>query len=59
MSLLLDKERGLYIAILTLKAQEDCVAFFRDLCTPSEIRSMRERWLVAQLLSRPELHLSF
>ncbi|MDZ5762398.1 Helix-turn-helix transcriptional regulator [Candidatus Cyrtobacter comes] len=55
MSSLLEKEKDLYSAILTLKTQEDCAAFFRDLCTPSEIRSMRERWLVAQLLYKGDM----
>jgi len=41
----------LYEAILLLESVEECEAFFNDLCTPSENRSLGERWLVAQLLA--------
>lgn len=37
-------------AILALKTVEDCYIFFSDICTPSEVKSMRERWVVAVLL---------
>lgn len=41
----------LYVALLKLKTLEECQAFFRDLCTPAEIKAMHERWYVAQLLN--------
>ena len=44
------EEKELYQAILSLSTVEECYAYFRDLCTPAEIKSMQERWLVAQLL---------
>jgi TrpR-related protein YerC/YecD len=40
----------LYQALLKLKSEEECIAFFHDLCTPTEIIAMTERWRVAQLL---------
>lgn len=44
------EEKELYQAILSLGSVDECFAYFRDLCTPAEIKSMQERWLVAQLL---------
>lgn len=45
------KERVLYEALLKLESVEECQKLFADLCTPSEIESMSDRWLVAQLLT--------
>ena len=42
----------LYQALLRLKSEEECIAFFKDLCTPAEIAAMTERWKVAQLLAQ-------
>ena len=40
----------LFEAVLTLKSPEECYAFFQDLCTVSELRSMEQRFEVASLL---------
>ena len=40
----------LFEAILTLKTEEECRAFFQDLCTVAELRAMAQRLEVAQLL---------
>ena len=40
----------LYQAILSLSSPEECRAFFQDLCTVSELRSMEQRFEVASLL---------
>ena len=46
-----DQSRALlYRAILTLKDEKECDAFFQDLCTVSELRAMAQRLEVAQLL---------
>jgi len=45
----------LYDAILKLENRKDVIRFFTDLCTPSEIKAMRERWKVCQLLDQGEL----
>lgn len=45
------KEYALYQAILQLESEEECFAFFRDLCTPSEIEAMQDRWTVTCLLA--------
>ena len=42
---------GLIDALFANKSQEECLAFLEDLCTPLELRSMADRWRVAQLLN--------
>lgn len=44
------KSGQLYKAILQLRDEEECYAFFQDLCTVSELRSMEQRFEVASLL---------
>ena len=46
-----EKNERLYRAILALETEEDCYAFFQDLCTIAELRSMEQRYEVATLLS--------
>jgi TrpR-related protein YerC/YecD len=48
------KERSeeLYRAILTLETVEQCVSFFDDLCTITELQAMEQRFEVARLLSQ-------
>ena len=41
-----------YKAILSLKTIDECRAFFRDLCTLSEIGAMAERFQVAKMLNK-------
>ena len=45
-----DQTALLFEAILSLRDQEECHAFFQDLCTVSELRAMAQRLEVAQLL---------
>lgn len=42
----------LYKAILTLENVEECISFFEDLCTVSELNAMEQRFQVAQLLNK-------
>ena len=42
-------------ALLTPRSPEEMRRLLRDLCTPSEIRSLAERWHVARLLDAGEL----
>lgn len=42
--------RELFDAVLTLKTQEECFAFFSDICTVTEIQSISQRLRVAELL---------
>ena len=46
-----EKNDRLYKAILMLETEEECYAFFQDLCTIAELRSMEQRYEVATLLS--------
>ena len=40
----------LFDAILNLEGREECAAFFDDLCTVAEIKSLAQRWQVARML---------
>jgi TrpR-related protein YerC/YecD len=42
-------------ALLALQSRAEAEAFLADLCTPSEVRALSERWLVARLLDKGEL----
>lgn len=42
-------------ALLALQSRAEAEAFLADLCTPSEVRALSERWLVARLLNQGEL----
>ena len=46
----------LYEAILSLKSVDECVRFFDDLCTPTELRSMEQRFDVAVYLLRDQVY---
>lgn len=37
-------------AILDLKTPDECFAFFEDLCTVAELKSMEQRFTVARML---------
>lgn len=45
-------ERALCTAVAALRTPEECRAFFRDLCTPTELQAMADRWAVVELLGR-------
>lgn len=47
--------QDLYGALLLIKNAEEMACFFKDLCTPQEIRALAERWRVCQLLNTGEL----
>ena len=40
----------LYKAVLTLKDEKECAAFFEDLCTPQELNAIAQRLHVACML---------
>ena len=44
--------RDLFEAILSLESRPEAEAFFRDLCTLSELEAMAHRWQVARLLEQ-------
>lgn len=41
----------LYKAVLSLKDEEECKAFFTDLCTETEISAMAQRFVVAKMVA--------
>ncbi len=45
----------LYEALLLLKTTEEMIRFFKDLCTPQEIRVLAERWRVCKFLNQGTL----
>jgi TrpR-related protein YerC/YecD len=47
-----EHERALWTAVLALRSVEECRSFFRDLCTPTELQAMADRWAVVELLER-------
>ena len=49
------KSINLNDAILRLKDKNEVDSFLTDLCTPYEIRALKERWKVCQLLAIGDL----
>lgn len=43
---------NLFKAILSLESVDECYMFFEDLCTVSEIKSLAQRFEVAEMLSK-------
>lgn len=41
----------LFESILTLKNKEECYKFFADACTPKEIQTIAQRYMVAKMLA--------
>jgi TrpR-related protein YerC/YecD len=50
------RDSELYEAILTLRTVEECVSFFTDLCTFTELQAMEQRYQVAVLLSHGKIY---
>ncbi len=46
------RSEEMYKAILTLKTVEECMRFFEDLCTITELQAMEQRYQVAALLDQ-------
>lgn len=47
--------KELYEALLLLQTTEEMSKFFKDLCTPQEIKALAERWRVCKLLNQGNL----
>ena len=43
---------SLFKALQTLRTEAEFSKFFEDLCTPTELRSMADRWRVVHLLNQ-------
>ena len=50
------RNEEMYRAILTLKTVEECMRFFDDLCTVTELRAMEQRYQVAVLLEQGNIY---
>lgn len=48
-------EDDLFAALLTPGDRQEMARLIADLCTPSEVRTMAERWHVARLLDGTEM----
>ncbi len=46
------RNENMYKAILTLNTVEECMDFFDDLCTVTELLAMEQRYQVAEYLSK-------
>ena len=46
------RNENMYEAILTLKTVDECMRFFDDLCTVTELQAMEQRYQVAVLLQK-------
>ena len=47
---------GLYEAILSLRNVEECIDFFEDLCTMTELTAMEQRFQVAKFLHEGKIY---
>ena len=52
-----ERSMALYETILKLKDLDECCRFFDDLCTPTELRSMEQRFDVAVYLQQGMVYL--
>ena len=52
-----ERSTALYETILQLKDLDECCRFFDDLCTPTELRSMEQRFDVAVYLKQGLVYL--
>lgn len=41
---------ALFSAVLALKSMDECYAFFEDILTVAELKSIAQRWAVARML---------
>ena len=46
----------LFDAILTLETRDECYSFFSDACTPKEIQSIAQRFVVAKMLNDKKVY---
>lgn len=51
-----ERKMTMYQAILELKDLDECCEFFDDLCTVTELRSMEQRFEVANMLHRGKVY---
>ncbi len=52
-----DRSTALYDTILSLTDRDECIRFFEDLCTSTELRSLEQRFGVATYLEQGLVYL--
>ena len=52
-----ERSMALYQAVLAIKDLDECCRFFDDLCTPTELRSMEQRYDVAAALLEEQVYM--
>ena len=52
-----ERSLALYKAVLAIKDLDECCRFFDDLCTPTELRSMEQRYDVAAALMEDQVYM--
>lgn len=48
--------QALFRAVLTLENEQECAAFFEDLCTVQELKAMAQRFQVAAMLEEKQVY---
>ncbi|MCI6858150.1 MAG: YerC/YecD family TrpR-related protein [Eubacterium sp.] len=51
-----ERKIGMYKAILELKDLDECCDFFEDICAVTELRSMEQRFEVANMLKQDKVY---
>lgn len=51
-----ERKIGMYKAILEIKDLEECCDFFEDICAVTELRSMEQRYEVANMLKKDKVY---
>ena len=51
-----DKNLEMYEAVLSLKTVDECIKFFDDLCSVTELKAMEQRFQVASLLNEGHIY---
>lgn len=49
--------KGMFEAILTLENEDECFAFFEDVCTVNELLTLAQRFEVAKMLTEGHTYL--
>ena len=57
-SVITPEMQELFVAILNLEDEEECRAFFEDICTIKELQDLSQRLVVAKMLHRGEKYQS-
>ena len=52
-----ERLREMYEAILPLQDVDECIVFFEDLCSPTELSAMEQRYEVMNLLLQDKVYL--